>query len=65
MTPEDYARAIMERGNAGNFDIYSGIVKAIAAAVLAERDACEKICDTEMTRQNIAAAIRARKDVTK
>jgi len=41
------------------------IYAAIAAAVLAEREACEKICDTEMTRQNIAAAIRARKDVTK
>jgi len=38
---------------------------AIAAAVQAERDACEKICDTEMTRQNIAAAIQARSEVTK
>ena len=36
-----------------------------AAAVLAEREACEKICDTERTRQNIAAAIRARKDGAK
>lgn len=44
----------------GKMDALKEIDAAIEAAVLAEREACAKVCDEVLGVNNVSAAIRAR-----